>query len=617
MYFIMKKMEIYMKSILRNGKAIIFAILILLSVVLVFTACSGEEDGVLDHDHTFENKVIAPTCIDKGYDLGICSICGEEKRSNFVDPTGHTPGEWQVTSEANCVIAKTEEKFCTVCKKSVETRTGETSAHDFYETEVPPTCRELGYTLKVCSVCKTEEKSDYVPVSAEHTEGEWVITKKSTCMDTGYQKTFCTVCSKELRGEAIAVSAIHDFSTEYFTKEDGSGGYTKFTCALCGHSKTLDHTSTVSPAVIYELISSSMVRIEVYDKNNNRTGIGSGFFVSGDGRIVTNYHVIEASYSVKITNYAGREFEVVGVMGYNAEDDVAMLKVVAEAVPYLEVVGTESLKAGDPVYALGSPLGVDNIFTTGIISNPSLTINGADSIAFTAPISAGNSGGPLVNSEGRVIGINTRTAVQGQNLNFAVRGEKITDLDISNVRTVAEVYESELQNNAYQILVNYIKINYTGTKNNGEVYYIHKHLKDGTDTSYGIEYLFNYDTVSGEITLLLNLLTGRATRYEIGVYITEVSDTYEMYLFDYNMGQITIEADMLANEKPSMENLETIMDISMMKYDNSSDNPTLVDYITKLSYQCYMTLVSELGKLIDSSNTGLDLGNFNLVDPEI
>ena len=185
------------------------------------------------------------------------------------------------------------------------------------------------------------------------------------------------------------------------------------------------------------------------------------------------------------------------------------------------------------------------------------------------------------------------------------------------MRTVAEVYESELQNNAYQILVNYIKINYTGTKNNGEVYYIHKHLKDGTDTSYGIEYLFNYDTVSGEITLLLNLLTGRATRYEIGVYITEVSDTYEMYLFDYNMGQITIEADMLANEKPSMENLETIMDISMMKYDNSSDNPTLVDYITKLSYQCYMTLVSELGKLLDSSNTGLDLGNFNLVDPEI
>ena len=74
---------------------------------------------------------------------------------------------------------------------------------------------------------------------------------------------------------------------------------------------------------------------------------------------------------------------------------------------------------------------------------------------------------------------------------------------------------------------------------------------------------------------------------------------------------------MLANEKPSMENLETIMDISMMKYDNSSDNPTLVDYITKLSYQCYMTLVSELGKLLDSSNTGLDLGNFNLVDPEI
>ncbi|MBQ7761129.1 MAG: serine protease [Clostridia bacterium] len=606
-----------MKAIVRNGRAFIFVILVLLFATLIFSACDDSEEGTLDHDHTFVNKVIEPTCVDKGYDLGVCSICQEEKRSNFVDPKGHTPGEWQVTNEASCVIPKIEEKFCLTCNKSVETRTGEKTEHDFYETDVPPTCRELGYTLKVCSVCNGEEKSDYLPVSSEHTEGEWVITKKATCMDTGYQKKFCTICSKELRGEAIAVSAIHDFSTEYFDKEDGTGGYTKFTCALCGHAKTLDHTSTISPAVIYELISSSMVRIEVYDKNNNRTGIGSGFFVSGDGRIVTNYHVIKASYSVKVTNYAGREFEVAGVMGYDADDDVAMLKVVAEAVPYLEIVGTESLKAGDPVYALGSPLGVDNIFTTGIISNPSLTINGADSIAFTAPISSGNSGGPLVNSEGRVIGINTRTAVQGQNLNFAVRGEKITNLDISNTKTVAEVYEGELQNNAYQILANYIKINKTGTKNNGDVYYIHKHIKDGTDTSYGVEYFFNYDTVSGEITLILNLLTGRAIRYEVGVYITEVSEDYQMYLFDYNMGQVTVEADMKANEKPIMDNLEKIMDITLMKYDNTSDNPTLVDYITKLSYQCYMTLVSELGQLLNASNTGLGLGNFNLVDPEI
>ena len=597
---------------MRNCKAFIFAILILLVAMLTLIACDNSEEGAQDHDHIFEIKQVEPTCVDKGYDLGVCKICQEEQRSNFVEPTGHTPGEWQVTNEGDCQTPKIEQKLCTVCEKAVETKTGEKTPHSFYSTEFAPTCKDLGYTLKKCSVCGTEEKASFVPVSEEHTPGEWVITKKSTCMDTGFQKQYCTICSKELAGEVISVSAIHDFSTKYVDKGDGTGGYTEFTCALCGHTKTLDHSSTVSPAVIYELISSSMVRIDVYDKNNNRVAMGSGFFISGNGKVVTNYHVIKNSYSVKVTNYAGREFVVEGVMGYNAEDDVAMLKVTAEAVPYLEIVGTESLKAGDPVYALGSPLGVDNIFTTGIISNPALTINGADSIAFTAPISSGNSGGPLVNSEGRVIGINTRTAVDGQNLNFAVRGEKITDLDVSKMISVAELYEKELATNAYDVLVNYIKINATGRKSNNSVYYIQKLLQEGTSTSYGIEYVFNYDTSSGEITLVLNLLTGRATRYEITLTISEISEYYDLQLFDINMGQVTIEAEMLASVKATMENMNDVMDIDLIKYDESTD--TSADYITKLTYQSYMKLVSELGKLLAGSGTGLTLDHFNMVD---
>ncbi|MBR2444641.1 MAG: serine protease [Clostridia bacterium] len=591
-------------------KFILLALLVVLVSVFAFVSCDGE-DGDADHVHVYETTTVPASCTSKGYDLGVCTICQKETHSNYTEPKGHTLGEWEVGEAGSCTVKPTQVKKCLTCFNVVETKEESLKPHSFVQTEWSPTCKEQGYVMNTCTLCGFVEKKDFIPVTDEHKEGDWVVTKKASCLETGVQKKYCTVCQKELESATISIS-VHDFSTEYFENAQGTGGYTKYTCALCGHSKTLDHSSTVSPAVIYELISASMLRIEIYDKDGNRLGIGSGFFISGDGNVVTNYHVIKGAYSVKVQNYAGREYAVESVLGYNVTEDVAVINVQAENAPYLELSSTQDIKTGDPVYTLGSPLGVDNIFTTGIISNPALLVNGTWSIAFTAPISAGNSGGPLVNSEGKVIGINTKTATDGQNLNFAVMSERITELDTTAPKTVAQIYDKELSANAYKVLTDYIRTHKDGTMDNGNSSYIYKRIREATDSGYGLDCYFVYDSVTGTTTLTLYLLNNSgsgANRFEIQFIINDVSDSYELKLFDYNMGQYGLEAVVDPSVQANGTNRDDVMDVSILKYIDEAE------YIKSLSYQGYMMLIDELNTTLNGSTTGLDLSYFNLKEP--
>ncbi|MBQ7907630.1 MAG: serine protease [Clostridia bacterium] len=589
-------------------KFILLALLIVIASSFVLASCS-EEDGAADHAHVYEYIDVSATCTSSGYKLGVCTLCQKETRSEFTSALGHTLGDWEVGETGSCTVKPTQVKKCTTCHTVIETIEEALKEHTFVETECSPTCREQGYVMNTCTLCGHVEKNDFIPTTDEHKEGEWVVTKKASCLETGVQKKYCTVCQKELESATISIS-VHDFSTEYFENAQGTGGYTKYTCSLCGHTKTLDHSSTVSPAVIYELISAAMLRIEIYDKDNNRLGIGSGFFISSDGKVVTNYHVIKGASSVKVLNYAGREYAVESVLGYNAVEDVAVIKVTADKAPYLELASTQDIKTGDPVYTLGSPLGVDNIFTTGIVSNPALLVNGTWSIAITAPISAGNSGGPLVNSEGKVIGINTKTATDGQNLNFAVMSERITELDTTNPLTVAQIYDKELEANAYKILTDYIRTHKDGTTNNGTASYLYKRIREATDTGYGLDSYITYDSATGTTTLTLYLLnSSEANRFEIQFIINDVSDSYELKLFDYNMGQFTLEATVDPSVQAVGTNRDEVMDTNILKYIDNAE------YIKSLAYQSYMMLVDELNSVLDNSGTGLDLDNFNLLDP--
>ena len=137
---------------------------------------------------------------------------------------------------------------------------------------------------------------------------------------------------------------------------------------------------------------------------------GSGVIISAQGFIVTNNHVVEDASQITVTTADGQEFSA-RVVGTDPKTDLAVLKVEAENLPFIPWSSQTVLRVGDVVLSVGSPFGLKSSFTMGIISalgrvNVGIT-EYEDFIHTDAPINSGNSGGPLVNIKGEIIGINS------------------------------------------------------------------------------------------------------------------------------------------------------------------------------------------------------------------
>ena len=139
--------------------------------------------------------------------------------------------------------------------------------------------------------------------------------------------------------------------------------------------------------------------------------LGSGFIISGDGYVLTNHHVIDGADEVKVTLSDRREFKA-KIVGSDAQSDVAVLKIAADDLPYLRIGDSKSLKPGQWVVAIGSPFGLDHSVTAGIVSALGRAGNVEQRyvpfIQTDVAINRGNSGGPLLNTRGEVVGINSQ-----------------------------------------------------------------------------------------------------------------------------------------------------------------------------------------------------------------
>lgn len=166
-------------------------------------------------------------------------------------------------------------------------------------------------------------------------------------------------------------------------------------------------------------VSRAVVKLESYDGQGQRLGLGSGFVVNSNGLIITNYHVIRDAYQMRVTCASGDIYNVDGVVDFDAEKDFAVLKITGFGLPVVELGNSEQVEVLDDVIAIGHPLGLQYTSSTGVISQWREK-GGFRMLQTTAPISPGNSGGPLVNVRGQVIGIVTEQMTEGQNLNFAL-----------------------------------------------------------------------------------------------------------------------------------------------------------------------------------------------------
>ena len=179
-------------------------------------------------------------------------------------------------------------------------------------------------------------------------------------------------------------------------------------------------------------------------KTADGTNIGTGFIISSDGKIVTNYHVIDKATSGTVTLSNSAIYNIDYVLGYSkpkdfGDKDLAVIKINATNLPVCTLGDSDRVQVGDKVVTIGNPLGIQNVVSEGIVSK----VWNTGLIQITAPISPGNSGGPLFNMLGEVIGVNTFQYVNGQNLNVALPINWLKQIDTSLNMTLAQVYQKE------------------------------------------------------------------------------------------------------------------------------------------------------------------------------
>ena len=173
-------------------------------------------------------------------------------------------------------------------------------------------------------------------------------------------------------------------------------------------------------------------------------GLGTGFIISEDGEIVTNHHVVDGASNVEVKLANGRSFDAV-VVGSDPMTDIALLKITTDADLSVATFGVSAeMRAGDEVFAVGNPFGLGNTVTSGIVSATSRNIHAGpfdDFIQTDAAINRGNSGGPLFNDQGEVIGVNSMIFSPGGGsvgIGFAVPSDLVQTVvaDLKDVGTI-------------------------------------------------------------------------------------------------------------------------------------------------------------------------------------
>jgi serine protease Do len=170
------------------------------------------------------------------------------------------------------------------------------------------------------------------------------------------------------------------------------------------------HGTPDSFSGLVEALSPAVVAIETERAMPAQRGAGSGFLIDADGYLVTNNHVIDGAERIIVRLHDESELTAV-VVGSDASSDIALLKVESDtALPFLAWGDSDTTDVGDWSIAIGNPFGLGGTVTAGIISGRARDLNNGlydDYLQTDAPINPGNSGGPLLNLEGRVIGVNT------------------------------------------------------------------------------------------------------------------------------------------------------------------------------------------------------------------
>ena len=461
-------------------------VLCILVLALLCVACDGDE-----HTHSFSmwQTTTAPSCVSQGTQTRTCSSCGFSEYST-IPATGHTEVESSAVPATCTQDGKTTGKHCSACNtifvaQNVIPATGHTEVDD---PAVPATCTQEGKAAgKHCSVCNAVLVAQAPTDPLGHTYNEGEIITEATCIAEGTKKYTCTALD-------------------------------------CGDSYTESYAlPSFTATEIYNQSVQYVGEITTYNKRGEELALGTGFLISADGQIVTNYHVINDAYSAKIT-IDGTTYQIKSVLAYSESIDLAVLKIDASNLPYATVCKTTP-EVGKTIYAIGSSRGMTNTYTQGIITYADRVVDDVSYVQHDASITNGNSGGPLINEYGEVIGINAWLISNSQNLNFAIFADELDNLTFGTPLTMAEFYEKEC--NVFVKMKNYIIENGTYSNDYYRLTLGTEYSSDYTDKYTRIAY---YYPETDKITLDFLIDDGDSWAYF--VITDDISGEYRWNYFD-------------------------------------------------------------------------------------
>ena len=263
-------------------------------------------------------------------------------------------------------------------------------------------------------------------------------------------------------------------------------------------------------ADLAEYVQERTVTVNV-EKITGSKSSGSGFFIDSEGTIVTNFHVIDLAKSISVEMDNGASYPVSAIVDFSNLYDLAILKIDVKDHPYLELAEKDA-RTGEQVYAVGSALGtLTGSFTGGMVSSTKRTYGEIDCIQMDAAISPGNSGGPLVNVYGEVVGINTASYTSGENLNLAIKVSELDRLAKDKNWSVKEFKEWYEQESSRSWSPTYKK-------------------SDGS-TGYLYSLVNNYQTVTGAKCLQ------SCDNGEEGKKVDGYRDMFDYYIYEYNTSE--------------------------------------------------------------------------------
>jgi hypothetical protein len=314
-------------------------------------------------------------------------------------------------------------KTCHVC--------GQTEGTPLGHAWIDATCT----TPKTCTTCG---QNDGEPLG--HGYSVATCTAPQTCLS-------CGVTTGEALGHEYQSRVVKNGSCD-------EHGQLQYICNRCAHSYEEEYVPTpYTAAQIYELYKNTVGEIITYDEYDNELAVGTCVVYSSNGKLITNYHVLEGAHSARV-KIGSQYYTVQYVLAYDKYIDLAILEINATGLQPA-VLCNKTHATGKTVFAIGSSYGLSFSLSQGIISYASREINGVNYVQHNAAMSEGNSGGPLINEYGEVIGINTMSLLDAQNLNFAISVSALDKLSGSKM-TMKEFNDAIKENDPFLKMKNYI-----------------------------------------------------------------------------------------------------------------------------------------------------------------